>query len=101
MTNRPIAEDERDLVIAVLAASGSTTPVPPIGTLVRPLQDGGMGSLSFDLVGDRAFGALEGDQEFTDADGVAVVASVYSDREGDLLELDLFKVDFSPVRRLP
>jgi len=44
---------------------------------------------------------LVGDLKFVDADGVPVLASVYADRDGNLFELDLFKVDFSAVHTLP
>jgi hypothetical protein len=60
-----------------------------------------MGSLSFDLVGDRRFGRVVGDREFTDKDGVPVFASVYADIDGNLFELDMFKGDFSAVLQLP
>ena len=99
--NRPLTEEERNLVELVLSASKSSIPVPRSGTIVRPLTDGGMGSVSFDLLGDRRFGSLVGDLKFVDADGVPVLASVYADRDGNLFELDLFKVDFSAVHTLP
>ena len=39
--------------------------------------------------------------EFKDKDGVDVVASLFLDKEGNLYELDIWKVDFSELLSLP
>ena len=39
--------------------------------------------------------------EFTDLDGVPVSVALNLDSEGKLYELDLWKVDFSALRRWP
>ncbi|MGT2430711.1 DUF6984 family protein [Cupriavidus basilensis] len=39
--------------------------------------------------------------EFFDEDGVAVIVTLSLDNYGDLYELDIWKTDFSPLRRLP
>ena len=72
---------------------------------VRPMDDGGMGSL--ELVSPRTpastrrFGQQAAELEFTDRDGVLVVASLLLDQDGEPFELDLWKVDFSPLIELP
>jgi hypothetical protein len=70
------------------------------------MQDGGMGSLilatdeSLQKPG-RRFGRMAAELQFNDADGVAVLASLAVDQYGNLLELDLWKTDFSALIRIP
>jgi len=68
------------------------------------MDDGGMGSLRLwvpGATGVQRFGAAVAELEFTDSDGVPVSVSLYVDQEGRPFELDLFKADFSALRRLP
>jgi hypothetical protein len=73
--------------------------------LVQEMADGGMGSLY--LVhplkehNKRHFGRRVAETQFADSDGVQVIASLNVDKDGDLFELDIWKVDFSPLIRLP
>ncbi|TGD77157.1 DUF6984 family protein [Hymenobacter wooponensis] len=69
---------------------------------VEELEDGGMGSLQF-VSGkqNRRLGHLLATTWYTDADGVAVLASLYADADGELFELDSWKVDDSPLQRIP
>jgi hypothetical protein len=50
---------------------------------------------------DRPMGRRVSEVQFVDADGVSVIASLNVDREDRLLELDLWKVDFSPTVQVP
>ena len=71
--------------------------------LVQDMNDGGMGSLRFwrkDGEG-RRFGGMPVDAMSHDEDGTTVIASIYVDQTGSLYELDMWKVDFSPLKRLP
>jgi hypothetical protein len=70
------------------------------------MDDGGMGSLR--LATDEALqkpGRLVGPRaaevQFIDADGVPVLASLNLDQNGELMELDIWKTDFSPLIRIP
>jgi len=95
---RPLTEEERTLVAFIL---GGVEKVPQ-DALVEPMMDGGMGSLRF--ISNRAgrrFGVGLGEVQFTDSDGVLVSATVNTDQFGDLFELDIWKVDFSPLHRIP
>jgi hypothetical protein len=71
--------------------------------LVEDMKDGGMGSLRFKSEADRArrFGTKIAEAEYTDADGVPVSAAVNLDDHGELFELDIWKADFSPLKRYP
>jgi len=72
--------------------------------VVEEMDDGGMGSLRFSQRGastPRRLGALLAEREFVDSDGVPILVAINLDESGDLFELDIWKVDFSPLRRFP
>ena len=94
---RPLTTKERDLVIYML---GQTSSVHGHFDLVEEMNDGGMGSLRFVGRADRRFGRCIGEAEFDDADGVPVSVALNVDQYGELFELDLWKVDFSPLNRI-
>ena len=72
-------------------------------SLVEDMQDGNMGSLRFRPPGsyDQRFGKQIAEAEFTDTDGVLVSATINLDDQGHLFELDIWKMDFSPLKRYP
>ncbi len=49
----------------------------------------------------RPFGKEIGRAEYIDSDDVLVSITINSDDDGDLLELDFWKIDFSPLLRYP
>jgi len=69
--------------------------------LVSPMDDGGMGSLLLfpnEYTTDgRRFGKCVSEYLFRDADEIDVLASLNLDREDQLFELDMWKVDFNPL----
>lgn len=70
---------------------------------VEEMCDGGMGSLRF-LSRDerpRQFGEKLVEREFVDSDGVPLIVAINFDNRGELYELDVWKVDFSPLKRFP
>ena len=79
----------------------------PIGfdVLVEQMADGGMGSLRFLIPSIensmRRLGEVFAQGEFNDEDGVPVSFTVNLDKDGKLFELDLWRVDFEPLKRLP
>jgi hypothetical protein len=72
---------------------------------VEELADGGMGSIRFihpeSTYEQRSLGQSVVEGEFQDADGVVVSMAINVDKQNKLYELDLWKVDFSPLRRYP
>jgi hypothetical protein len=72
--------------------------------MVTPMDDGGMGSLILypdgKITAGRNFGRMLFDVQFKDADNVDVIASLNLDQNGDLFELDIWKVNFDPLIRL-
>lgn len=73
--------------------------------LVRPMEDGQMGSLHLFPNGltdeNRLFGQQVSEHQFTDIDGVDVIASLYLDGANNLFELDMWKTNFSPLIKIP
>ncbi|PWC42366.1 hypothetical protein TSO221_21870 [Azospirillum sp. TSO22-1] len=71
--------------------------------VVEEMNDGGMGSLSFvnETTPHLRFGQEIGEADFDDADGVLVSVTLNLDQNGDLFELDVWKVDNSPLKRFP
>lgn len=60
-----------------------------------------MGSIRFAGDERRIFGKALAEAQYTDDDGVLVSIAVNADKNGDLLEVDFWKVDFSPLKRYP
>ena len=101
---RPLSSDERRL--AVLLLSSRREGVSLIAQLdqirVREMSDGGMRSLRFEgESGQRSRSATVASAQFRDADGIPVLVSLDLDQNGRLFELDIWKVDFSPLQKIP
>ena len=73
-------------------------------TFVENMNDGGMGSLIFISYTDdsnRKIGKTLTEAEFLDEDQVPVFVQLNLDNYNQLFELDIWKVDYSPVSRYP
>ena len=75
------------------------------GLLVCPMDDGEMGSLYLFPQGkineSRKLGRQISEFQFTDIDGVEVIASLNVDVDGVLFELDIWKTNFEKLEKLP
>lgn len=71
--------------------------------LVEDVEDGDMGSIRFLSCDEREpeFTTDFADCEYVDSDGVEVLITLEVDEEQYPVELDLWKVDFKPLRRYP
>ena len=73
--------------------------------LVQTMDDGGMGSILLFPNGPtetkRLLGSVASELKFPDDDGGEVLASLNLDCEGELFEVDVWKVNFSPLIRIP
>lgn len=102
--DRHLTLHEQALIARMLdGADGAALPSPELGAcLVRAMDDGGMGSLRFasDRL-DRTFGRIVAKATFLDDDGVDVRVALIVDDRGELFEVDVWKVDFSPLHRIP
>ncbi|MCM0616212.1 MULTISPECIES: hypothetical protein [unclassified Paenarthrobacter] len=69
---------------------------------VSDMNDGGMGSLLFESTKpSRRYGLTLSEGWFNDEDGFPVLVAINLDKDNDVFELDSWKVDFSPRRRMP
>ncbi|NVK03686.1 MAG: hypothetical protein HWD92_02640 [Flavobacteriia bacterium] len=105
LNRNPSTQEERLLEFLVRR---SLTPIPEKwsdGLLVYPMDDGGMGGLYLFPGGERKAGRTFGEQaseyQFTDSDGVEVIASLNLDKDGELFELDIWKTDFRKISKWP
>jgi hypothetical protein len=70
--------------------------------LVESLDDGGMGSMRLILGSEQKtrFGSVASEFEFTDSDGVKVLASLYLNQDSVPFEIDVWKTDFSALKEI-
>lgn len=99
---RPLSASETALISFIGSGSLPSTVLADLpDKSVREMDDGRMGSLQFVGAAHRRMGSTAGRAEFDDADGVPVSVALLLDEEGQLFELDIWKVDFSPLIRIP
>jgi hypothetical protein len=100
---RPLRSEESALIRRLLSGVYPTAELERALTQSRvvDMQDGGMGSIRFVRSGPRSFGKALVEARYSDSDGVLVSIAVNADRQGQLFELDFWKVDFSPLIRYP
>lgn len=100
---RYLREEERDLIRALLSGVSSRAALEDTlpASRVIDMKDGGMGSIRFVQPERRSFGQTLVEAQYADSDGVLVSIAVNLDKNGDLFEVDFWKVDFSPLRRYP
>ncbi|MEM5329391.1 hypothetical protein VSR34_22765 [Paraburkholderia sp. JHI2823] len=104
-TVRSLKDDEKALLIALIV--GKPQGAQLLGSLVsarvEEMNDGGMGSLRFCASDERPrrLGMQLVEKEFIDSDGIPIMVAINLDEHGDLYELDIWKVDFSPLKQFP
>lgn len=102
---KPTIQEERLLELLVKKSSLILPDNWKDNLLVRPMDDGEMGSLLLFpkgvIIEGRIMGEQVSDFQFTDSDGIEVIASLNLDENGNLFELDIWKTDFSRLIRLP
>ena len=69
---------------------------------VQSMDDGGMGSLRIaPFHAGRRFGSCPAQCHFYDVNGVPITASLNLDQTGAPFEMDVWRVDFKPMRTWP
>lgn len=69
--------------------------------LVVPMCDDGMGSVKIVGPETREFGETIGECSCRDSDGTPVSIAINVDQDGHLFEIDIWKVDFTPLIAFP
>lgn len=107
MEFRNPTQDERRLLLELARAADLDEPEVWLSALgVREMKDGGMGSLELGAA-DRPVVVTTGRVipkatiQFVDEDGVPVIATLNANEDGVPFELDVWKTDFSPLKRIP
>jgi len=102
---RKLRKEELDLITAMARHSRKSNEVlrSLSERLVEDMKDGGMGSERFKVSDnrERRLGKKIAEAEFRDQDGIPVSAVLNVDDKGQLFELDMWKVDFSALKRYP
>src|SRR5437868_5627437 len=104
---RPLSESEYKLISGILARTPDAERLLPQLEDLRAseMDDGGMGSLMLfpktTIERPSSMGGEIVEAEGADADGVPLIISINTDKDGKLYELDVWKVDFSKLIRLP
>jgi hypothetical protein len=105
LNRKPTQKEERLLELLVKNSSITFSDNWKEGLLVCPMDDEGMGSLYLfpngQIIKDRVLGEQISEFQFTDQDGIEVIASLNVDESGNLFELDIWKTDFSKLIELP
>jgi Domain of unknown function (DUF6984) len=102
---RLLRAEEIELLRAILEKhSAANTLLSAIERVrVRDLSDGGMGSIELGESSSdaRRMLACVAEADYVDSDGVSVSIAINVDQNGHLFELDMWKVDFSPLIQYP
>ncbi len=74
-----------------------------LSLMVRDMPDGGMGSLELQAQPPKVRRAIVclAAVQFTESDGVEVIASLYANEDCVPVELDMWKTDFGELKKIP
>lgn len=103
MIGRLLRKEEINLIKWVIKnAPEARKIIPKLPTLlVEEMEDGRMGSLMVLSEKERFYSRDIGEIEMLDEDGITLIISVNIDNNEEFFELDIWKVDFSPLIKLP
>jgi hypothetical protein len=102
---RSLKKEEYDLIVYLLKEKPNTElMIEELPSLfVEEMKDGGMGSLVFfnKNKSGRKYGKTMAQIQLSDIDGIPLLISIDLDEQGNIYELDVWKGDFSPLKRFP
>lgn len=100
---RSLKQEEMLLLTELLKSAAPSYQKQLSSSLVEDMDDGDMGGIKFINPSnqERSIGAALVEAQYTDQDGVLVSIIVNADTNGNLYELDFWKVDFTPLLRYP
>jgi hypothetical protein len=97
---RKIRENEKELIVFLLEKLNLNVADYPINEDVFEYEGGKMGSISLNNNPDAYAGDLI-QVEYVDTDNTPVMITLTHDTEGQLLDLDFWKTDFSKLLKYP
>lgn len=100
---RELRPEERELIQFLIAGMLPEEQINRslASACVSDMRDGGMGSIRFERPSGRKMETVLVEADYYDLDDVLVSISVNLDINGELFELDFWKVDFSPLKKYP
>lgn len=100
---RRLRKEEIDLIIWMIQGTKESDYIIPSLTtlLVEEMKDGGMGSLSVVSEKHRLYSRDLAYIELLDKDGVPLWITVHLDTDDNFFELDVWKIDNSPLIQFP
>lgn len=98
---RKIKNEEQRIVKFLLGNLKLPARQLDIPSQVVPLNDDQMGSISFDLMGDKKFGKDLIQGKYIDKDDVVVLITLTIDNNNELFELEFWKTDFNALIEYP
>ena len=98
---RDIKSKEKVIIEFMLSKVGSPWKSIDIPTKIRTMNDGGMGSISFDIDGKQLYGKDLIQFSYTDTNDIIVLITLTIDKHNNLFELDFWKTDFSKLKKYP
>ncbi|MGN8055125.1 DUF6984 family protein [Pedobacter sp. 22163] len=103
MMKRLLRQEEINLIRWLIrdAPEGAKIKNELATVFVEEMEDGGMGSLRVVSDKERFYSRDIGQAEMLDEDGIPLIISVNIDTDGNFFELDIWKVDFSPLKKIP
>jgi hypothetical protein len=96
---RQIRQEEKDLIAFMIAHLPEGKGNFVIPEQVNELADGGMGSLQINERGAHYKDLTQ--MEYTDVDGQKALITLTENGNGELFDLDIWKVDFSTLKKFP
>jgi hypothetical protein len=105
LIRKPTIQEQRLIELLVKKSSLKLPNNWKDNLLVRQMDDGDMGSLFLfphgEIIENRILGEQVSEFQFTDLDGIEVIASLNVDANGRLFELDIWKTDFGNLIKFP
>jgi hypothetical protein len=98
MQQRSITQQEKDLIQHLVKCIPDNTKDYQIPPMVTQLDDGGMGSLQLN---NDTYGRDLIQVQYKDTDGQLVLITLVEGKSGVLQELDVWKVDFTLLKKFP
>jgi hypothetical protein len=103
--SRPLNQKEQKLVAAMVTGTPYADAIIEKLLLYRvnEMKDGEMGSLRFirESGEDYPLGFSIAEAEFLDVDDIPVSIVINLDTKGEMYELDMWKIDFTPLKKFP
>jgi hypothetical protein len=104
-SSRRLLNDKEKLLLRCLLKEANVAHYDEDNIEVIEMKDEGMGSIYFvhkeKRKEERKMDKCIIEKQLFDIDGVPILVSLNVDVDGDLFELDIWKVDFNPVIKYP